>query len=387
MSGVLRSVWLIAAALAMMPILLFSYRAFGLVELAFWAGALPASAISWRWLKGLPWWPVFLVALLLYACVSILWSPSSRAADALVYIPLVLTGSQLIVHGRMRPELFMWCVFGAVAVLLADAATGNLLRDLVPPPNTALKDAVFTGRGLTLALLLVPAAALISYRTGGWRGGRGMIILAGLAAASTPVMVNGAMLLSGLAAMVVTALRPALGLRLVLAGVGLALAAPFVLAAVLPDAQVLASVTALPESTVHRLIIWRTVLDAWLSGATLFGEGTRASSELFRAAGDITLASGSVLPRVSVHPHNWPIEVLYELGLAGYALLLLAYAAGARALLHARMGRDMAAAIAALVTGAVVVMLLDYSMWSEFMPCALVVGAWALRLGARVRLR
>lgn len=131
----------------------------------------------------------------------------------------------------------------------------------------------------------------------------------------------------------------------------------------------------------HRLVIWRSVLDAWLTETNmLLGEGARAVDVLSRETGTITLPSGAEAPLVSVHPHNAPMEVLYDLGLMGYGLLLAAYEAFARAILDAPLRRDMAAAIAALITGATVVYALEFSIWSEFVACTIVVSAWALRL-------
>lgn len=379
----LRPIWLLAASVALIPFLVFSYRGTGVVMLAYWVAAMPLALVGWRWLTRPRDWLVALLGLVAYGCLSVLWSPSGKAPEALVYIILVLTGGPLIAHGRIRPELFMWCMFGAIALLLTDAATGNALRGVVPPDNTPLKDASFTGRGLTLALLLLPAAALATYRTGAWRLGRGMILLAGFAAASTPVALNGVMVLGGLGVMLLVAAAPKIGLRIIALVGGVLLAAPFALAAFLPEAETLAQVTGIPDSFVHRLVIWRTVLDAWLSGNVLFGEGARASTALFASGETVTLASGTTLPMVSVHPHNAPTEILYELGLAGYGLLLAAYTLSTRAILEARLPRDVAVAVAATAWGAFVVLSLDYSIWSEFIPCTLVIAAWWLRVLAR----
>ncbi|MEM9838565.1 MAG: hypothetical protein AAF830_05355 [Pseudomonadota bacterium] len=371
---------MILASLALVPFLLFSYRGTGVVMLAYWVAAMPLALVGWSWLTRAQPWLIALLALVVYGCFSVIWSPSSKAPEAFVYIILVLTGGPLVAHGRIRPELFMWCMFLAVAALLADAVTGNAIRGLVPPDNTPLKDASFTGRGVTLALLLLPAAVLAAYRTGGWRLGRGAIVLAGIAAASTPVALNGVMLLGGLGVMVMTALTPKIGLRMIVLAGGVVMAAPFALAAFLPDVETLQQISSIPDSFVHRLIIWRTVLDAWLAGGLLFGEGARATAELFAQGGTVTLASGAVLPLVSVHPHNAPTEVLYDLGLTGYSLLLAAYVFAARALLGRPIRRDMAAVLAATLWGAFVVLSLDYSIWSEFIPCTLVIAAWWLRV-------
>lgn len=375
----IRPVWLLFTAIMITPFLLFAYRGFGVIELALWVSALPAALLSWSWVKTAPRWLWAVAALFAYAALASFWSPSSRSTEVWVYLVLLLTGAPLLVHGKIRPELFLWAVFAATAVLLVDALSGNWIRSAAPPAQPALKDAVATGRGVTLALLLLPAAALISYRTGGWRLGRGMIILLGLAAASTPVQINGVVLMGGLLVMIGTAVSPKIGLRLVLGLGGLSLAMPFLLSAALPSVDVLSRIDILPDSFVHRLIIWRQVLDAWLTGNTLFGEGVRATSELSTGSDPITLASGVKVGTLSVHPHNFAIETLYELGLVGFTLLATVGFFAAREILRTDFPRDMAAAIAALIFGGIVVMSLDYSMWSEFLPCTIVVSAFAMR--------
>ncbi|NRA28835.1 MAG: O-antigen ligase family protein [Parvularculaceae bacterium] len=370
-------------ATMMAPLLLFSYRDFWVVTVALWLSAFPLAVFSWDWVKTSPRWLWALAALLAYALAATLWSPSDRSSDVWAYVILMSIGGPLLVHGKMRPELFLWAVFGAIVLLLVDTLTGNLIRSTIPPEQTPLKDALFVGRGLTLALLLLPAAALISYRTGAWRLGRGMIILTGLAAASAPVEVNGLLLMGGLLMMIATAFAPKVGLRLVV-GVGItALLAPFILSAVLPPVETLAQITFMPESFVHRLITWRHVLDTWLTSNVFIGEGVRASSELFVTEGTLVLPSGTEIALVSVHPHNFAIETLYELGFVGYGLLVAAGFFAARELLRAELSRDMAAAIAALAWGSMVVMSLDYSMWSEFLPCTMVISAFAMRQVAR----
>ncbi|MEM1410432.1 MAG: hypothetical protein AAGG79_06785, partial [Pseudomonadota bacterium] len=300
------------------------------------------------------------------------------------YLPIALAAPGLFLHGTLPRLVFLGSVAAAITLLLADAVTGNALRQLIPPDQTQLDDMGDTGRGLTLAMVLLPAAGLIAYRHAAWRIARGFILLAGIAAASTPTQLNGAMLLGGLAAMAITAAMPKVGLKIVLGLVGFALAMPFMLAAGLPSQDVLADLPGLPLSFVHRLIIWRTVLDSWLMGDVLFGAGVRSTELLMSDEGRMLLRGSADVVLVSYHPHNAAIEILYETGLVGYGLLLATYVTAVQALLRAPMARDMRAAVASLIMVSTLLFSFDYTIWSEYVPCTVLLAAFALRHASAV---
>ncbi|MEM9284377.1 MAG: hypothetical protein AAGA39_00705 [Pseudomonadota bacterium] len=361
------------------PVLLLSFRSFPGVTSAYAVPALVGFALSPS-LSRPPDWAIALGGLVAYALFSVLWTPQGGAASWVWWQPtLFLVG--LFVFQQPRPPVHMLTIglSLALALLFMDAITGSGIRAIIPPENRPDKDVIATARGLGILMMMMPFLVLALWRWGGISSAMGAVLAFLVAALSLPVEANVLAAFLGIAGAALALWRPLVAFRAVIASAGLALAFPFVLALTLPPVSVLAGWSSLSASSLHRLIIWRTLLDEWLAGQPLFGAGARATRALSRDTGRLELSAyGIEVSQVSVHPHNVPIEVLFEYGLVGYSLLLAAFVAGARAILAARWDRQMAAAMVALTTIIVVIFSIQTTMWNVYFSSATLLTVYAL---------
>ncbi|MEE4213375.1 MAG: O-antigen ligase family protein [Parvularcula sp.] len=364
--------WFAAALLA--PVLLFAYRDLWAVVFLFGVAGILAAGEKPRRLP-LSAWSLCAIALYLYAVFLSFFA--SYPVTGKLSDPAVLIAYGLIV-GSFRPLSARYLglgLFAAFVVLALDAGTGNLIRELTPPDHDPEKDAIATSRGIGLGLILLPPAALWFWRSRRWTAGRVLLILAGLAAAAATVDIYGAALLFGLGVALLAGLRPSAARRLVGAAAAMALAAPFAAAAFVPPTERLLSVEGWPDSWLHRLIIWRNVLDAWLAGGALTGAGPGAARALGEQLGMVTLPSGEPVSLISVHPHNIPIEILFEFGLIGYALFVAAALFALASFIRRPMDKAAAAAASAFASVFILLSVTEGTIWN---PHFLTAGALAL---------
>lgn len=389
MTGALSRGWTIFAALALAPTLLFSFRDLWVIQLFLWFPIVwPAMRQPGRWLQPAPWaLPVF--GLFAWIIVTLLWTPSSRGAeDVLAYGIFLFVSMQMLRFRFIDAPLYAIAIYAALILVTVDIAFGNGIRALVPPDNLPAKDAIASARGLGLALLMLPAAVLIVSRQAKRKAAvRSTALIAALGAFAGGILANAVALLAGLLAFAGTTFRKLPGLKILVALWASIIAAPFAMAAALPSVERLLTWTHLPDSTLHRLIIWRQVLDLWISENPLFGAGARASKTLSGRLGQVTMASGTEISLVSAHPHNVPIQILYEFGLVGYGLALAALILGARNLLANPWKRDMAAAIAALGAMLLVFVSIETDFWNVYTWCAVILCVCGLQAASREALR
>ncbi|MEM9810186.1 MAG: hypothetical protein AAF788_03075 [Pseudomonadota bacterium] len=371
--------WLWFVSLLSAPVMLLSFRSYVVVVAAF---ALPAVLRMECFRRTRPWplWFWALAALVLYSAFSAWWSPLGDPLSYAWSLPVVFAVASLLLTGKPQPvDIFAGGAGLALLLLFLDAVTGNLIRDVLPPDNRPDKDAVAAGRGLGLLLFLMPMLTLWAWRQFG-RNGFVVVTVYLLAALYTPIEINvvatfGAVLI-GLAAW--RSVR--WGLRLLAVYAGLALSVPFLLAVMLPSVPVLLEVRSLPLSVLHRLVIWRTVLDDWIGGHIVFGAGARATRALSQATGNVVLAEANhQVALVSVHPHNVFIEVLYEYGLLGYSLLLAAFVLAVRLLLRMPLSRPLGAGVAALGFIIITIFSMETTLWNAYTLSAAVLGAFSLQ--------
>ncbi|MEM7740723.1 MAG: hypothetical protein AAF225_07975 [Pseudomonadota bacterium] len=371
--------WLWFAALMAPPILLLSFRSFPAITSAYALPALIGLAKAPS-VKAPPPWVITLGLLVVYSVLSVLWTPQGGAADWIWWQPVLFLVGFGVFQGP-RPPVHMLTIGLSIALglLFIDAITGSGIRAIVPPDNRPDKDAVATARGIGILLMMMPFLVMAIGKSRGFLWAIGALIIYMIAAVAAPVEANVVAAFTGLSAGLLAAWQPGLALRSVLAGAGFALAAPFALALSLPSVQVLAAMSSLPSSSIHRLIIWRTVLDEWLAGQTLFGAGARATRALSKEAGRLELSGfGVEVSQVSVHPHNVPIEILYEYGLVGYGLLVASFVLVARALLRHALSREACAAVTSLAAIIIVIFSVQTTMWNVYFSSATLLTAYAL---------
>lgn len=379
------SVWYIVAAISIAPTLLLSFRALWVVTLCFWLPSLFESVRQPKALEPPRWsWPIFAFAG--WVTLTTLWSPSDRiGSDLRDHLLVLILSVQMLSMPTAKSWVFALGTLLALAVLTIDAASGNMLRHAIPPDQEHGKDAVATARGMALVLIMLPPALLWMWRNrrGRRTGVRGPLLLAGIGTAAAGVVAYGVALLAGIVGWMVTALRPLWGRSLLALSALFALAQPFALAVLLPQVSTLSTWNALPDSTLHRLIIWRTLLDEWAAGRLLTGAGGRATYTLTDRLGDMTLPGGAEVAVVSAHAHNVPVQILYEFGLIGYGLLVWLTAILWQAFKAQHWARDMEAAIVALALGFGVVLVIDIDFWHLYFWCALSMSILALKAVAK----
>lgn len=361
------------------PILLLSFRSFPGVTAAYAVPALIGLALAPAFARPAGW-VLALGSLVAYSLLSVLWTPQGGAMDWVWWQPtLFLVGVGVFL--RPPPPVHMLTIGLSLALILlfVDAITGSGIRAIVPPENRPDKDLVATARGIGILLMMMPFLVLALWRAAGPLWAMGAVAAFLVAAFVMPVEANVLAAVVGCGAAAAACWRPKAAIRLVLASGGAALALPFVFAIVLPPVSVVSAWSGMPASWVHRLVIWRTVLDDWLAGQPLFGAGARAARALGKEAGTFELSSfGITASRVPVHPHNVPIEILYEYGLIGYGLLLASFLAGARSLLKLDLERDMNAAVCALMAIIVVIFSIQTTMWNVYFSSATLLTVYAL---------
>jgi O-antigen ligase len=147
--------------------------------------------------------------------------------------------------------------------------------------------------------------------------------------------------------------------------------APWIMA-LLPDPRVsMRGIDILPNSAIHRLVIWRVVIDhihqrPWL------GHGLDTTRSLYsqNSARLIELAeptskgmAGFVSEPIPLHPHNMILQVWVELGAIGACIMLGAILGVLYVLAHARIGDIGRAAGYGLCTTAFIIAAVSYGAW------------------------
>ncbi len=378
------AVWYVALSLT--PLLLFAFRDLWALHFVLFLGVVT----RWREVRDgfrrltPEVWPLLL--LVLWGAVSVLWSPASDAGQHAVEHLLfaALTVWLAIASPRPLSPVFIGAAV-AMAAVSAEVMAGQPLRTLLPPEQSAAKDAVAAARGLTLGAALLPGLALYFDRKGARRVGLALIALAAFAAFATPLaalkVAFGFAFLAAFAAFI----SPRFGVVCIALFVVAIFLSPFLLTMTLPQPEDLRAPSWLGPSSEHRLIIWREVLDAWLAGDPLRGEGVRGSDVLADEAGMVSLSDGSSARAVSIHPHHVVIQVLYEHGLVGFGLLLAGALLNLRKLFRQNLARADAMAVCALSSGALVILSVEADIWNIYTLSALVIGALMIRSGGEAR--
>jgi O-antigen ligase len=374
-------------ALCLIPVaLVLSHRNLVVVVALIGLVGLASLRMPPRWV-----WP--LLALTGYASLSAFWTPDTDHAAWAVKVPafVLLSWAAIAAAGRARPaeaDLFAGVVVVACLLLGVETASGGAIREALPPSNPPERDAISTARGVTLGLLMMPAAACVLWRRQGSRG----LAVAGLAfgalalgAVAYDIAANAAALIAMGAAGAVALARPRLAVGLAAFGFLAALVlSP--LAALLPPAEEIAAGEALPVTWRQRLVIWDAVAEALLANPVtfLFGAGHHASGVLGEAAREVPFAGWPVpLPVGGVHPHNVFLEVWYEFGLVGAALSGASVLLGARAFLRTAPPRDLCVAASAGGAAVLVVLLVDASLYTLWRTSAVVLLAYGLSAAAK----
>ena len=375
------------AAILLPVVLVFSHRSVTMIALLAGLAGLFA-------LRGYrpPIWGLIALLLTGYAAASALWSPYGDAASWPLYLLLLALTGVGLARSEDAVSTRVFVAAGALSLLLlgVEAATGGVLRDLVPPDNRPDKDDVSTARGIGIAVSLAPGILLALVRQGHRLLALGLGVLLLFASSRFGIAANLLAALAGLLCAGLAYAAPRRTLRLLTLAAFAGFAAMPILSVLLPPADEMASWTAGPASWRQRLIIWKTIWPAVTDSplTLLFGHGVEASRVLGEQAGRMVLAGVDVrLDLVPTHPHNLFLQIWYDLGLIGVALTLCALGLGARSLADEADDRGRTAAVAALFGATLVFASVETSLWTLWRVAAPMLGAWLILAAARIPAR
>ncbi len=275
-------------------------------------------------------------AFLLWGFLSASWSDSAslslRMWGEFVLVIVAVTGLAIALPKRLqvRHAVTLWVasVVGCFLILL-DFATGFALRQWL---NRRAMSYIFNRPVLTLLLLILPFL-------GGWRNfvasmgkaqGRLRVLLAASLLLFVVVLVvadSGAAVLGAVIACISYAavrLLPRLSMGLAIVGLSLSLlAAPFT-GPIMDRFFPAAALDVLQAAHARdRVEIWRVFGDVSLQRPVLgagFGSSPVAASS--REAQKLSLDQAQLAALNMAHPHNWALQVWYELGAVGACLAL-----------------------------------------------------------------
>jgi O-antigen ligase len=376
--------------------------------------------LAWYWAAGRrrPWHlPSLTTALLTvaagYLLINASWSLSPASAARTGAFVLVMAGTLHIVlntlPGLDAPPLRAMAVgallgLGAAGAVLcvevfSDQSLRRLLIDLVPALRPSAPHVAMEGGHLArlapylpnasvavLTLMVWPAAQLVG-QLGLRRELRYVALLAFAIAAATVFASEHASSQAAFAgagaAFALFRLRPKLVMPIVIAGW---MAANLL---VVPAAWLLYSADAhrapwLPDSARHRVVIWRYTVEQ-IHKAPLLGAGVGTGRVLHqRRHGERRLAPGTQFElSTNLHSHNAYLQVWYEAGVVGAALLLGLGLAVLRAL--RAFPAEMQAYLATTFVACSLMAASAYSAWAPWFMASLAMVAIFAALGAALR--
>lgn len=137
----------------------------------------------------------------------------------------------------------------------------------------------------------------------------------------------------------------------------------------------------------QRIVIWSYTAEKWLERPIL-GVGASATKVLHEARPDseLELQPGMPYPlATSRHAHNYYVQIYYELGVVGAAVLLVA---GLAALLQvSRLGPGIGTAGFAQFTAVAMMVASSYGLWQFWLHCAIALSACLIALAEDLRRR
>jgi O-antigen ligase len=327
-------------------------------------------SILGKTLRRPPIWLIVLVLFLIWAGVSMLWSSVSGGAQlgrigALAMVGLLFASAAGAEPTRRLTRAAGVACFAVLALLLGIEAFADMpfIRSAQPDVEPGhLASTLTRGGSVLLALTWGAASALLVEDRP--NAARVAVVASAVMTFQFDQWASVAGFVAGLGAYGFAFAAPRMALWVVSFGLGIwTLAAPFVTPLVIANPRLVA---ALPDSWAHRAEIWTYVCQE-IRALPLLGHGFDAARH----------ADG----RIPLHPHSASLQIWYELGGVGAAIvavmLIVSGLAMARALRHERTA---AAAAAATLASLGVVANVSYGAWQEWWIAA-IFAAGALVAG------
>lgn len=356
-------------------ILLFALLAAGLWAVTDRLGlfAIPSNGHGW------------LLALLVYALLSVGWARDSREAFYDWWRIALIIGSGWLLAGvvaRLPAALcryllrgVLWGVVLLVAMLLVEWLSGGVPASWVKQHDTS--SLLFTSRASALlAVLLWPTVVFCWYRQGR-RLALAVLVLGLIEISALPLL---AAVVAVLVAALVFALHyawPRMTPRILgVVFLAVVLAAPWAglqIAGLAQSTTRIAAVEQLPSSWRHRLVIWeffarRIQASPWLGHGlgTAHGLGQVASALQDYQRVARPLGTAKIVSSPPLHPHNAALQLWHDLGLVGVLVLCVWVILAVRGLLRRSLPRSTVAASLACFTSWLVIAGLSFGLWQKW---------------------
>jgi O-antigen ligase len=333
---------------------------------------------------------VLLAAFAVWAALSSLWSDwdGPTAGKVLPLLALGLAFAAAAVANERAARLSIagaLATFAVLAPLLAIEATMDMPLNRIAAPHLPEGELNRNpGRGLVVLLAVTwpCVAALVAAGTPARRIAAGMVVVVGGTLSLQFGQLSTAIGFGvGLIAFAIAFATPALLLRVISAGLaGWMMLAPFLTPLLVSSPRL---VEAVPLSWAARIAIWRYTCEQILAQPWI-GHGLDAG----RAVSDRIAIRGLEMRGVPVHPHSASLQIWFETGVVGAALVAALIGFGgwrlARGLEHDKPAAAAAAAVLAMFG---LIANVGWSVWQEWWMATLLltaglVGAVAAR-GAR----
>jgi len=376
-----------AAALLLFPLLVLAPR--GIAPLASAAGLFAAGLVlsSNRPVlrRGLAVPAAFAGALLVWGCISALWSVDPlRSLDLAARLAglfaaglaLAVAAELVAAPGRLTVFLVAGFLFG-IAMAAADLATHGALSR--PFSDRFYQPAWLNQASVAFAILLLPANAVLLAR-----GHKILALLFALAAAATICALAGTAAKVALAVGLPTALlcycwRSRTARAAALLSILVIVTAPLTFARLERVSDLAAAADDIKLSAGHRLLIWSFVGDR-IAEHALAGWGLDSSRAI--PGGKDRIEPGETwLP---LHPHNSALQLWLELGVPGAVLFALLIGGAWLALAAVPWPRLFAAAAAGSLAAGFVASFATYGIWQEWWQGTLWFSLFLVLVMARV---
>jgi len=330
------------------------------------------------------------IALTVWIAVTRFWSPTPDAEWLALTVLVSILSAGAIAHeaahasprrtGRLA-AIFAAAVAAATALLLFEGLSGGYWRSVTPPDDTTplrWKDMIALGRGVTAIGPPVFAATVILKRiTGSWAVALAPASALIVAAAQFSIFSNTLALCAGIAAFALALFHPRAAIMALAALVIVALATTPLVAAALPVEAAFDNGSVAPASWEQRLVVWREAGARALEDCFPVGCGADYARAWSNEGAMINLPGSPVpVPAMPTHPHNLFLQVWLELGVPGAIFFAIAFAAGASALLRARLDVLTMAAIAGAAGFSFISVMIEFSLWQVWRLAAFALAAF-----------